>query len=202
MRDAGWATLHGRRQPGTGTAQADTRGRSARAGRRRRRGADAGARNTCAFTLIEILLVLAVIALLSSLFLTGVAVLTARDEQTLEEVFDQAVREAKWRALDGGRPVTLEFDEEKKAFVLRRSEEAIAEHPVQIGGESARVRFFQQRPRDTYVLIRGELVQTDPVPRVTFHPDGSSTPFSVELSYGAETLRFPVDPWTGARLPE
>ncbi len=156
-----------------------------------------------AFTLIEILLVLAVIALLSSLFLTGVAVLTARDEQTLEEVFEQAVREAKWKALDGGRPVTMEFDDEKKAFVLRRGGgEVLAEYPVELGGDSVRVRFFHKRPRDGYVLIRGELVQTDPVDRVAFFPDGSSTPFTIELRYGGDMTSYPVDPWTGARLPE
>ncbi len=163
-----------------------------------RRFSAARARN--GFTLIEILLVIAVIALLSSLFVTGVAVLAARDEGTLDEVFEQAVREARWLALDGERPVVLGFDEDKNAFVLSREAggEAMREFPVD---SAASIRFLKQRPRTSYVLIRGELVQTEPVESVTFFPDGSSTPFTIELGYAGDRWSYPIDPWTGAPLP-
>ena len=153
------------------------------------------------FTLIEILLVIAVMALLSTLFITGVGVLASREERTPEEVFEQAMREARWLALEGERPVMLGFDDEKKAFFLIRETggERLHEYPVD---KNASVRFLKQRPRATYVLIRGELVQTEPVEQVAFFPDGSSVPFSVEIGYTSDRRTYAVDLWTGAPLPE
>lgn len=185
-----------------GAAPCAPRGGAAPAGRLRvSLGPPRAPRPSSGFTLIEILLVIAVMALLSTLFITGVGVLASREERTLEEVFEEAMREARWLALEGERPVMLGFDDENKAFFLIRETggQRLHEYPVD---QNASVRFLKQRPRATYVLIRGELVQTEPVEQVAFFPDGSSVPFSVEIGYTADRRTYAVDPWTGAPLPE
>ena len=200
-----------RRVPGSsqnsGRKRVVRRGGSSHPGVRKpshaRRPAPRAPRHSSAFTLIEIMLVVAVIALLSTVFITGIGVLTLRDEQTLEEVFEEAVREGKWLALQSERPVIMSYDGEERVFVLRYGGgEALRKFPVPSRADSVHVRFLRERPRGTYVLVRGEFIETEPVGRVTFFPDGGATPFTVELGYGADTWSFPVDPWTGARLPD
>lgn len=163
--------------------------------RRFRRGAVGG------FTLLEILLVLAIIGLFSGIFIANMNLLfTFRDEKSTEEVFEEAVRQARFLSAKDKAPVQLLFDEELPGFRLKQGGEFI-DFPVREREERYEVRFLQERSRDSFILIQGQLVETEPIDRVVFFPDGSCTPFLVEFGSGAEAFTVRIDPWTGVRLP-
>ncbi|TVR50722.1 MAG: prepilin-type N-terminal cleavage/methylation domain-containing protein [Puniceicoccaceae bacterium] len=156
------------------------------------------------FTLVEIILVVAMIGLFVSLLVVNYETLLRRGPmQTVEETFWRATREARQRALFQRQPQRVVFDEEAHAFIIRSP-----------GGDrnfrldrgrwpadmEAEVTFFQDLPEDGYRLIRGELVRQRPIPQVVFYPDGSCTPFEVRLEVGDSSRSIRIDPWTGAEL--
>lgn len=150
------------------------------------------------------MLVLFLIALIGTLFVVNVdSALRAQDESTVENAFWEASREARLQALLNRRPVVLFYDEEESAFQLVSGGARIASFPgsgVTRDGDPIRVEFVQERPSNQLVLIRGELVDTRPIERVAFYPDGSSTSFSVEFFYGNQRRQIRIDPWTGAHM--
>ena len=60
--------------------------------------------------------------------------------------------------------------------------------------------FNERLPKDGYRLVRGELVTQREIDSVTFYPDGTCTPFSVDLIIGEYQSDFQIDPWTGSQL--
>src|SRR2546430_1750169 len=71
-----------------------------------------------AFTLLEILLCLAIIALLGSVLIGGAAHLLNEQPTSADDVFWKAVRDARKAALKAEHDMRLKFDKEKKQFVL------------------------------------------------------------------------------------
>src|SRR5437879_5832502 len=83
-------------------------------------GRESGARSPrcAAFTLLEILLGLALLALLIGASVSISANLIGTTPVTAEDVFWQAVSEARKQALLSRQDVHLNFEEKEKAFVL------------------------------------------------------------------------------------
>lgn len=155
------------------------------------------------FTLLEILLVLLLILGITSLFVVNIGVVFRdQDEATVEDAFWQAAREARLQALYSRRPVSLYFDPEEYAFHLHQSGTSIGSYPIGLRGdaEPIRVQFVQERPRTEYVLLRGELVTTQPIAEAVFFPDGTCNSFWVELASARERWHIRIDPWSGAEL--
>ena len=181
------------------------------------------ARRACGFTLLEILIAVAIVGLLTA-SLVGVSMNVVGDRpRTPAEFFWTAVDKAIDTALTRGEAVEMSFDREKSQFVLRpvAALAAAAAHADPMGApedddeaavpgeatvpvESALAPTYQflraggSGMRST-VLIGGRLVETTEVKRVVFYPDGTCTPFRVQiLVQGNEATTIDLDPWTCA----
>src|SRR3954469_8199187 len=75
-------------------------------------------RRRVGFTLLEVLLTIAIIALLAGALIGGAAHLLTDQPVTSDEVFWKAVQEARKAAPKAEHDIRLKFDKEKKQFVL------------------------------------------------------------------------------------
>ncbi len=151
------------------------------------------------FTLVEVLLVLALLALLGSLLVPGVgSMLRAMDERAPEQVAAEAVLAARAAALEGGRTVVLRYDAETRAFVW---DPPGARSPALPPGLVAELL---PPVAGGAVLLGGELAElTPPLRRVRFFPDGTCDPFRLRLREGTSGAPrvLAADPWTAALSP-
>jgi Tfp pilus assembly protein FimT len=161
-------------------------------------------RHCGAFSLVEILLVIALLALFSSLFVLNLDSLIAQGEaDSLESEFWRASRGARTLALYERSPQTLRFDEEAIAFTINgaKGEKKFSINTKDWSEESrADVTFTQRLADDSYSLVQGNLVTTKEIPFVRFFPDGTCMPFLIEINVGESERTIEVDPWTGAEL--
>lgn len=146
------------------------------------------------FTLVEILLVLALLALGGAVLLPAAGSIlrnsrSGSPEDTVSTVFQQVRREA----VLSGREVTLRFESDRQRF-------AWGESAARIGSEGTRLRVDFLRPGPgSAVLIAGRLVETSAVPALRFFPDGTCEPVRVQLRMGEGAARvLSIDPWTCA----
>lgn len=149
------------------------------------------------FTLVETLLVLAVIALLAMLLLPGINSLlrSISDEDPDRAVWD-VITSARGEALAGNRTVRLRYDSREKTLLWGddaswRRRKLPADLSLQ---------FLQPRAGDT-VLLGGVLVETQEISGANFYPDGTCDRFRVQLRQGkAAPQVIEVDPWTCAPI--
>jgi len=149
-----------------------------------------------AFTLLEIILVLALIGLIGGMLTAGVTRLSRNDRQTPEEVFWQSVRSAEKLATLGGRETILRFDGDKKALVWS---DGVTTGSISLpsAGPDVSVQFLQSG-KGSLILIAGQVIETQEVPWVRFFPEGTCTPFHAQLRIGANAKTMAIDPWTCA----
>ncbi|MDE0769332.1 MAG: prepilin-type N-terminal cleavage/methylation domain-containing protein [Opitutaceae bacterium] len=157
-----------------------------------------------AFTLIEMMLTIALITLLSSLFVWNITSLLKQGElESLQNELWGAVEKAKQSAVFNRQPHVVRFDEEAQAFRVSAGGKQFTFEVETDGfdeGVEIEVVFNEQLPKDGYRLVRGELVTQREIESVTFYPDGTCTPFSVNLKIGEYQSDFQIDPWTGSQL--
>jgi prepilin-type N-terminal cleavage/methylation domain-containing protein len=163
--------------------------------RRRPAGRDHGVANS-GFTLLEILLAIALMALLAGVLVTGGANLLSEKPATPEAVFWKAVQQSRTAALTVEREVRLSFDAKTMAFVF--DDGAAAQSlPVPLVRELT-VDFLSSQPGQSSILVGGELVDTQTLPAVTFYPDGTCTAFRLQIRAGGAAHVLNIDPWTCA----
>lgn len=151
-----------------------------------------------AFTLLEILLAIALMALLAGALVSGSAQLIGDKPATPEDVFWQVVQKARQAALTSEGEVRLSFDAKEKAFVLGDGTVSKS-FPVPPSKELT-VDFLSAQTGGSTVLIGGALVDTQTMPFVTFYPDGTCTPFRVQFRAGGFARILTIDPWTCAQV--
>ncbi|MDD2763812.1 MAG: prepilin-type N-terminal cleavage/methylation domain-containing protein [Opitutaceae bacterium] len=154
-----------------------------------------------AFTLLEILLVLALVGLIGALLAAGVTRVFSDDHPTPEDVFWQACRSAQRLASLSEREVSLGFDPKEKKLVWSNGAETGTASFDPAGGEVT-VQFLQAQKGGSLILIAGQVVETQEVPRVLFYPDGTCTAFRVQFRTGAHAWQLAIDPWTCAPMLE
>jgi type II secretory pathway pseudopilin PulG len=149
-------------------------------------------RGGAAFTLVEILLVLAMMAMASAVLIPAAGVFFRRAQQeNPNDLVAEVLQDARRAAILSGKPVALRFEAGTQRFIWDGGSRAAGE---------AKLRVDFLRPVATgAVLIAGNLVETGALDQLTFYPDGTCDPVRVQIrppSGPAQVLS--IDPWTCA----
>lgn len=148
------------------------------------------------FTLLEILLAVALIGLLSATLISTSMHLVGDRPMTPDEVFWQASREARQAALKTEHEQRLSFDAKETNFVLT---DGVATQTFPVPPlRDLTVDFLPVRRDRNSVLIGGQLVDTQGIPWVSFYSDGTCMPFRVQIRTGGSARYITIDPWTCA----
>jgi prepilin-type N-terminal cleavage/methylation domain-containing protein len=153
-------------------------------------------RRQVGFTLIEVLLVLAVIALVASLVLPGLAgIFRTIEGAEPERILWDAVTAARDRALTANREVTLRYDRESHQLAWSDG----VERQAKAWPADVTLQLLRAKEGGATVLIGGQLVETEEIPTVRFYADGTCDRFRAQLRSGNAAARvIGVDPWTCA----
>src|SRR5437868_10648311 len=127
------------------------------------------------FTLLEVLLTLAIIGLLAAVLIGGSAQLLSNKPVSVQDVFWQAVMQARKGALTHGRDVYLKFVDERekgKAFTVTDGTETktFPLPPTAISPDLA-VDLLADLSGGHLLILGGTAVESNPVKYVTFYSD-------------------------------
>lgn len=153
------------------------------------------------FTLLEVLLVLALIGLLSAVLVTGGTRLLSTQPSSPDDVFWAAVQEARKMALRSDGDVVMQFvdDHEKgKAFTVTGNG-TTKTFPIPKAGD-LEVTFLAQQKGGTIIMVAGTVIETQKVDAVTFYSDGTCSPFRVQFFRDGGVHLASIDPWTCAPM--
>ena len=147
------------------------------------------------FTLIEILLVIALLGLTGALFVSGASEWLRARERTPQDIFWQAVNEARQLALRSDRPVGLHYDEKTRQILWEQDGQ------VQSLPWPGRSLEFLPMQETSTVLLGGTLMETGRLAQVRFYPDGACDPCRVQLvEADGRHVTLNLDPWTCAPM--
>lgn len=156
-------------------------------------------RSRAAFTLLEVLLVLALLLLMAGVLVSGASHLFRGNPLTPEDVFWKAVLETRKSALLSGRDVRLSYEgkDADRAFVANLPAGGETRFALDQTGE-LQVNFVSTQKSTSAILIGGELIETQTIPFVTFYGDGTCSPFRLQIRTGGAARTLEIDPWTCA----
>lgn len=150
-----------------------------------------------AFTLLEILLAMALLGLLSTVLISAGTHLMDNRPRTAAEVFWEAARTARRTALKGEADARLSFDSKEKRFVVDGGGGGTETFPV-VGPRELTVDFLPPASTGGSILIGGQLMDSRSLPSVTFYTDGTCSPFRVQIRTTGPVQLIAIDPWTCA----
>jgi general secretion pathway protein H len=154
------------------------------------------------FTLIEVLLAIALFGLLSWIFVGASNALFADKGLSPDEQFWAACAAARKEALEERKSVLLTVetkDPRTRGFYLYDGSSKVA-LPLS-GPEDLVVDFHPvQSDSSSSSLIGGTLVETQPLAAATFYNVGTCTPFRAQVRTAAGAHLLAVDPWTCAPM--
>lgn len=151
------------------------------------------------FTLVEVLLVVALIALFAAVFVPGVnSMLDAMNDRGPEQQLSEAILAARAEALETGREVELRFDPEQRQLVWGANAQRSEALPM---GSAIDLLPFES---GASILLGGQVAESiEPLKRVRFFRDGTCDSFRLRLRAPspAQPRLFVIDPWTCALNP-
>jgi type II secretory pathway pseudopilin PulG len=152
-----------------------------------------------AFTVLEVLVVIALIALLTGVLVTGSARMANGQAATPEDVFWKAVLETRKAALLSGSEVRLTFTDKDKerALVAKATDGTEQRFPFEWAGE-LKMDFLSTQKGTSSILLGGQAIETQTIPFVTFYGDGTCSPFRLQIRTSGEARVLAIDPWTCA----
>lgn len=156
------------------------------------------------FTIIEIMIVLAIMALITSLVVINTdSILQGIGDPPVEETFRKTIREARYLAGKEKDIVTLRYDAEETTFHLYDANgQALATFPTGLSSDELTVEWFLIPPGAGLDLTPIGRQREIPLSEIHFHPDRSSTPFEVRFTQGRAQLRQVYDPFSISLLEE
>lgn len=166
--------------------------------RTRSNAASVSRRNQSGFTLLEILLAVALLGLLSAAMVSSAAHLVDGRPKSPAEVFWEATRSARRSALKTESEVRLSYDSKEKRFVVDDTQ-GKQNFPV-VGERELTIDMLNGQATGGSILIGGELVDTKTLPFATFYPDGTCMPFRVQFRTTGPAQVLAIDPWTCAQV--
>lgn len=150
------------------------------------------------FTLLEILLALAVIGLIATVLIGGSARLLETKPLSPDQVFWSAVLEARKEALKGNTTVRLSFDDKAKAFLVDNGGAAPKSIPLAASPLDVQMIFLAGEATATNLMPGTEV--SNPLAAVEFYGDGTCTPFRMQIKTPVGTRMIGIDPWTCAAM--
>ncbi len=157
-----------------------------------------------AFTLIEIVLVIGLIAIASTIVIVNISSFIGRDDSlNTEESIAAAIRKARFLAASDRSPTALYFDKETGSLVVHGERSEAISYPLaaeygQSGG--AEIKFY------LVPSTQGLSPSPDPLrtqletKEIRFAPDRSATPFVVEINTGTGSPeRHAYDPFSSLK---
>lgn len=148
------------------------------------------------FTLLEILLAIALIGLLSAAMVSGVAQLVDSKPKSPVEVFWEAAHAARRAALKSEIETRLSYDSKDKQFVVTDIQ-GVQKFPV-VAERELTIDLLHAQSSGGSILIAGELMDTKTLPFVSFYADGTCMPFRVQFHTTGPANVIGIDPWTCA----
>ena len=158
------------------------------------------------FTLLEMLLVIALIALLTTVSIKGVSNLLSNGPPTAKQVVAQMQAAARRYALTNECTVRLSYSAEQEAM------EAVASDGTELPElklpTGASVQFLPLQSTDAsggassaiFDSVAGSGASAD-LPYVTFYEDGTCTLYQLRITTAeGRPLDLPIDPWTGGSM--
>ncbi len=150
------------------------------------------------FTLLEVILALAVIALLATVFIGASASMLRDRTSTPDEIFWKACQAARKAAVKTGDEVHLTFNDKTKAFVVD-DEGRLQSFAVPGATQDTTINFLSASDAGrSAVLLGGVAVETGTAPEVVFFADGTCSPFRVQFVLSGNAHVLAIDPWTCA----
>ncbi len=149
-----------------------------------------------AFTLVEVLLVVALLGMIAFAFVSSAADLFRSKELRPEDIFWQGVTAARQLALESDQTVTLRYDEEKHTLAWTTA--AAPGGSLVFPGPQLE---FLPVTQEGVVLIGGRLTETSSIKFVRFYADGGCDAFRAQLTdaEGRRTV-LAIDQWTCAPM--
>ncbi len=151
------------------------------------------------FTLLEIIVVIALMGALATVLAVGASTLLSDRDETPEEVFWYAVNEARKFALQYEVDLTLSFDNEEQVFIAA-TDLGTREVPLP-SAEPFTLEFLGVTKGEQTILIGGRLTEVNLLASVEFFRDGTCSPFRARLEEeGEQPVILEIDPWTCAPI--
>jgi len=147
------------------------------------------------FTLVEVLLVIALMLLASAILLPAAGALFRPVAGSLDDTVAEILQEVRRESVLSGREISLRFEAGAQRFSWETADRP--RHRA-LPGRRVTVEFLRAHGTGAMVL-GGQVVETGTVPAVTFFPDGTCQPVRVQLRQedGASRVLV-IDPWTCA----
>ena len=165
--------------------------------------------------MLEVLLSIAIIALIATVLVGGTSRLLSDKPVTPHEMFWKAVQEARKTALKSEHEVRLRFDKDRKQFVLidglapatlaadgvTAEERPLKQFPIPAAGGDLSVDFLAPSAKGaSAILVGGVLIESQPMKYVTFYSDGTCSPFRAQFVRNGGVSTLSIDPWTCAPI--